>query len=72
MSVRGALLIAAVGVGLSACAIPAPDGCQYAASAQSAGPRAMGGRTLICDPNLIGSAERMPHADDYVLENEMW
>lgn len=73
LSVHGALWTAAMGAGLSACAIAPPaDGCQYAGSVHSAGSRSVGGRTVICDPNAVDSAERVPHVDDHVLKDETW
>ena len=73
LSVRGVLCTTVASAGLSACAaVLAPNGCQYLTSVQSARPRSVGGGTMICDSDLVDSAGRIPHADDYVLENEMW
>lgn len=72
LSLRSAFCVVAASAGLTACTAPMGSGDDCVVVSRSAGPRVVGGRTLVCGSDDVGNADQQTYFEDHLLENGFW
>jgi len=69
---RSAFCAAVASIGLTACTAPMGSGDDCVVVSRSAGPRAVGGRTLVCGSDDVSTTDQQIYFEDYILDDGFW
>ncbi len=72
LSLCSAFCVAAASAGLTACTAPKGAGDDCVVVARSAGPRVVGGRTLVCGSDDVSNADQQTYFEDHLLDDGFW